>query len=562
MAADNTERNVQQQNDDMNNVVAQAMENLRNNMPEADKQAITAMANAAKDGDASVDKLNAENFQLSMLTLKRLQAQEQDEAYQKEMQALYKRLAEKSGVDLSEGADNSPERFKTALSALAGFSEDEIKKAAPQAFKDVQSQYMKFEDVRQSILATGIEPPSIELLDEMASKAQIAEAYHREFATRQVNYFSELSNSADGVNGGFSGIDAKKGRNIALTAVMTAATGGTNLLAKGAVFAAKEILANKKVQDVAKKAGKGFRGFLEKKGVNLKPFDSAWESLKTQGAKLAESKLGKGLLIGGTVAAVAAYAVVTSDIDMSAIADFDARKLFLNEDLLAEAASKTDGVRVTGPFQEVFDAGAETPSNAQYMAETPGATDANANNDPRSHSDYMKDTPGGSATTPLDNDATADIPVSDIQLETVTVEPGSSIYDSVKDRLTEKLGMAPSEQQVMAITADIVTEYGIEDPRQIQAGFEFSFDYKDFEYADSVSQQQVDTARYGINHAGANSLPSSDAAIKGDKPSLANLGSSLKDASQGFTETSAAAKEKLTHLSPSEHLKRKEEFGL
>ena len=713
----------------------------------------------------------AESFQTSMLILKRLQEEaENNEQYRREMEAFYEEISKKSSVDLTDGANNNEQRFEIALKGMQSLSPEDLKRVTPLVYEDLSKDLLDLEGTKKRLVDYGLKAPNDQVLTDVAQGARLAELYHREFGDSNVNYFDEVKSGISQMNAGFQGMDFAKGRKFAMLAVMTAATGGSNLLVKGSMFAFKEAISNPKVQEVAGKGVAGFRGFLENRGVNLAPFDKAYDGLKEKAGAIAEkakgSKWGKRLIIGGTVAAVATAAVVAGDIDIDDIkvaatkamdwatdadaavdagpevpegysvkenADWSAQQMEMyadrhnvsiadmkdglngyqlmeatkiaNEAYFDELQEKLgwdpevknirdietpplspdevremsiqmaneaiangatpdmqfsdylksqmdpDGVRATGPIQDVMDSNGpashatsmqDTPGNPneltdhqKYMQDTPGnpsdaadATDVepaiqdltmsfqemvdgmsqddlaklnaleNAMQDemlsqttaasqgyswdpismdvtadsakafaqamidsgmdpnttyadwhasqmeapgqdaaPASHSQYMQDTPGkpgdltdhqrymqdtpgkpgeltdhqrymqdtpganARAVTPVDNDFSYDIPASDFDMQTVEIPKGGSLNGEIEKLLTEKLGTEPSQQMVNAISKSIILENGIEDPRLLQAGQSFEFDFNDFSHVTELKNSEMEIVEHGAGGA-------------------------------------------------------------
>lgn len=571
-----------------------------------------------------------EDWQVSYLMLDKIL---NDERYEQERQRYFEEIAKNANISLEEGAENTQAQYETAFNHMTALKKKTFENIAPIAYADLQAELdemMPIQRARKMLLDSGVKMQDPEFRDEIAQSTRIGYAFHQKFGDPEINYESELKKAAPQINEAFNTLSADKAKKFGMLAVMTAATGGSNLVVKMGIGALKQAVNSERVQNTFSKAVGGFDSFLQSKGVDTGPLKSAWSALKSQTEKAKEkllgTKTGKAIVLAG----MAGVALAVGDADLGAIWDrgvelvsdfgeglqensginnikspmagfdgvesnsviggegynvaenadwaaeqmakfddeitfeeiqnglndyqieklteitqptWDAKLVELYGDNIPDSVPKTmppemvqaiatdlaneavasgaspsmtvmehieqlqadqienTEVRVQGPFQENLDwngseAASEVPAQEAakeantWASDTPGPQGSDANS-------WAKDTPGASETymDPRDNM----VKLANVEPVSLTVEPGSSVYETVKAHMAEANGFPPSEQAVMQASADIIAESGIDDPSKVPAGFEFDFNANEYAYVDSVSEETVNVARFGAD---------------------------------------------------------------
>lgn len=650
----------QQMNDIMNGNPQDVLDEatLGNVKDALDMDSITETIEKFDDSPSTTSRV--EDWQFSSLMLEKIL---NDEKYEAERKKYFEEIARRSNLDLTEGADNPQSRFETAFNQMTGLKKKTLEKIAPIAYSDLQAELDEMISIQRSrkmLLDAGVKMQDPAIRDEMAESNRVAYAFHQKLGDPNVDFEGALKREAPAINKAFEALSADKAKKFGMLAVMTAATGGSNLVVKGGMFALKSIAANERLQNTLSKGWNGLSSFLQEKGVNTKPLENAMASIKEKEQKAREKLLGTkwGMALAGATAfaAYVGYGVATGDIDLEAIGQkgidlyndvmdgkepasygfdgrsatagfegegsvqpenynvkenadwaqeqmndyyddeisfddvvnglndqqleklgefaqpsWDAKLVELYGDNIPETVPKTmppemvqlmaqniageavangampsdtimehiskleaeaienSQVTVQGPFQETFDS--PNAQSGDYMdprdniaqsAQDAVQPESNGYMDPRDNiAQSARDAAdaaqpsGGEYMDPRDNiaqsareaaeaaiaDVNSDIVINEIQAGTtsLTVESGSSVYETVKAHLTEVNGMPPSEQAIMQATSDIIAESGIDDPSKVPAGFEFDFRAENYAYVESVSQETVDIARFGAD---------------------------------------------------------------
>lgn len=438
---------------------------------------IDALAETLQEFDKNQSAVTrTEDWQFSCLMLDKLLS---DEKYEAERQKFFEEIAKNANIDLTEGAENAQSRFETAFNGMTALKKKTFEKISPIAYADLQAELDKevpIQKSRRMLLDAGVKMPDNATRDEIAESHRIAYAFHQKFGDPSINYEAELKKTAPQINKAFETLTSDKAKKFGMLAVMTAATGGTNLVVKSGIFAVKSFATSERLKNTLSKGVAGFNSFLKSKGVNTAPFEKAMESLdaKKEKAKekLAGNRWAKGLTTVAVLGAAAGMAYATGDLDV----------------LLDKAAELGNDV-LDGKDPNAFGFEGRSATSGFDQAEAPQG-------EPKIN-EQLANSPG----TEVDIDAQSDVVINEITQQTteLQIESGSSVYEAVKTHLTEVNGMPPSEQAVMQATADILAENGIQDATQVQAGTTFEFRAEDYAYVESVSQETVDIARFGAD---------------------------------------------------------------
>lgn len=478
-----------------------------------------------------------ENQQLSLLAMKAIQDREEEEAYQREMAVLSRRAAEKAGVNLEEGSYSSPAKHEAAMNFMNSFNTEELQQYAPNTYDAMSQDFMDLEEVKDIMDDIGIQTTSDIIKEDLAKKIQIAESFHRNFDDQNRNYFEELKKSVPAINDAFRNGGGKKAFSLATTAVMAFATGGTSLAVKGGFMVAEKIVTNEKIKSVGNAATNKFRSFLEDQGVNLAPFDKAKESLTDKAKKLWGNKFVKGAGLGALTIAGAAIVIYTNDIDLDSITSVYEKAVDWGQNG-PDAASEFVNEHGTG--LGVGDQWEGSPSAPQAQVGTEGT--GNSKGAGREFGTQFYETEDGrmvqvsgpaqdlfgedfSGTGESNFDPNSPTGIS------VEAPAGSDLVDVVRNSLESQMGAKPDENMVMAITADLVKEAGINNPGILGADYTVSFDFKGYEGIGEVSQETIDWVQGGYDwnlNQGRSPIPGVE--VLTENPGSSHPGAGAKEA--------------------------------
>lgn len=461
-----------------------------------------------------------EDWQFSSLMIDKIL---NDEKYEQEKQRFFEEIARNANLDLTEGAENPQSRFETAFHHMTSLKKKTFEQIAPIAYSDLYAEMDKeisIQKSRKMLYEAGIKMPSDAIRDEIAESNRVGYMFHQKFGDPSINFESKLAEAAPQINKAFAGLSSDKAKKFGMLAVMTVATGGTNLAVKGGIFALKSAATSKRLEDTLTKGVSGFNSFLKSKGVNTEPLANAMASIneKRQKAqeKIQSTRWGRALTVAALAGAAIGIAAATGDLEpmLDKVVELGADVLDGKEPSAhgfdgRSATAGFDGVEATqpevraqGPIQDVLDSESTYKDPRDNLASL-----ANAEAGQEAATGEYKDPRDNIAQEARDaaqagiSDVNSDFVINEIEAGTVElkVEPGGSVYESVKAHLTEVNGMPPSEQAVMQASSDILAEAGFDDPTKIPAGFEFDFRAEDYAYVESVSQETVDIARFGAD---------------------------------------------------------------